>query len=41
VLAMRAYVGVDDSLARSATTVMEDSNFYLGFGFMISGGRGR
>jgi hypothetical protein len=38
-LAMLAYVGVDDSFARSATTVIEDSNFYLGFGFMISGGR--
>jgi hypothetical protein len=41
VLAMLSYVGVDDSFARSATTVVQDSNFYLGFGFMISGGRGR
>lgn len=41
VLAMLAYVGVDDSFARSATTVVEDSNFYLGFGLMLSGGRRR
>lgn len=41
VLAMLAYVGVDDSFVRSATTVVQDSGFYLGFGFMISGGRGR
>ena len=39
VLAMLAYVGVDDSLVRSATTVIQDANFYLGFGFMLSGGR--
>jgi hypothetical protein len=39
VLAMLTYVGVDDSLVRSATTVIQDANFYIGFGFMISGGR--
>lgn len=39
VLAMLTYVGVDDSFARAATTVIQDANFYLGFGFMLSGGR--
>jgi hypothetical protein len=39
VLVMLAYVGVDDSFSRSATTVTQDANLYLGFGFMISGGR--
>lgn len=40
-LVMLTYVGVDDSFVRSATTVIEDSNFYLGFGLMLSGGRRR
>ncbi len=38
-LAMLSYVGVDDSVVRSATTVIQDANFYIGFGFLISGGR--
>lgn len=38
-LAMLAFVGADDSIARSATTVRQDANLYLGFGFVIGGGR--
>lgn len=40
-LVMLTYVGVDDSFVRSATTVIQDSSFYLGFGLMLSGGRRR
>jgi hypothetical protein len=39
VLMMLVYAAVDDAFARSATNVIEDANLYLGFGFMISGGR--
>lgn len=39
VLVMLAYAAVDDPFARSATTVTQDANLYMGFGFAIGGGR--
>lgn len=33
------YAGVDDSLRRTATTVTQDANLYVGFGLGIAGGR--
>lgn len=38
-LVMLTYVAFDDAFARTATTVAEDANLYIGFGFAISGGR--
>jgi hypothetical protein len=38
-LLMLSYVAIDDTFVRTATTVVEDANLYLGFGMMISGGR--
>ncbi|MCX4247182.1 hypothetical protein [Paraliomyxa miuraensis] len=38
IMTMLSHLAVDDSLVRSATTVVEDANMVLGFGLMISGG---
>lgn len=38
-LMMLAYMAVDDPFARSGTTVTQDANLYMGFGFAIGGGR--
>lgn len=38
-MVMLSYAAIDDRFARTATTVVEDANLYLGFGLLLSGGR--